>query len=65
MNNLFEIMDHTVQYPLNVYFDLSPHGKVIQALLGSNIPKDGFHDGEPLAIDLPGFWRVDLRDHLL
>jgi hypothetical protein len=44
MNSLFDIMDHTVEHPLNVYFDLSPHGKVIQALLGSNIPKDWFLD---------------------
>ena len=31
----------------------------------TNIPKDWFHNGKPLAIDLPCFWRVYLRYHLL
>jgi hypothetical protein len=33
--------------------------------LGPEIAKDGFHNGEPLTLYLPGFWRVDLGDHLL
>jgi hypothetical protein len=65
MDNLFDIMDHTVQQPLHVHFDLAPPRKTISALLGPDIAKDWFHHGEPLSIDLPGFWRVDLCDYLL
>jgi hypothetical protein len=65
MDNLFDIMDHTVEHPLNVHFDLAPQRKTIESLLRPNIPKDRLHNGEPLAIDRSGFWRVYLGDHLL
>jgi hypothetical protein len=65
MDDLFDIMHHTVEHPLNVHFDLSSQCKTISALLRPNVPKDWFHHGEPLAIDRSGFGRVYLRDHLV
>jgi hypothetical protein len=57
-------MNHTIEYPLEVDFDLPPQRKTLSALLRPQMPKDWFHHGAPLAIDRPGFWRVSLRDHL-
>jgi hypothetical protein len=65
MDNLFDIMDHTVEHPLHVHFDLASQRQPISSLLGADIAKDWFHNGEPLTIYLPCFWRVDLRDHRL
>src|SRR5262249_52013386 len=57
--------DHTVAHPLHVYFDLSPHGKAVQALLGSNIPQAWFHTGAPRARERPRGGPVSLGYHLL
>jgi hypothetical protein len=65
MDNLFEVMHHTVEPPLNVHFDLASQRPPLSSLLGAEIAKDWCHHGEPLTIYLPCFWRVDLRDHLL
>jgi hypothetical protein len=65
MDDLFDIMDSTVKHPLNVHFDLAPQRQTISSLLGADIAKDWFHNGEPLTIDLPCLWRVDLCEHLL
>jgi hypothetical protein len=65
MDDRFEIMDHTVEHPLHVHFALAPHGQTISALLRPHIPTDWFPNGEPLAIDRTGCWRVSLRDHLV
>jgi hypothetical protein len=65
MDNLFDMMDYTVAHPLNGHVDLTPQRQTISSLLGADIAKDWFHNGEPLTIYLPCLWRVDLCDHLL
>jgi hypothetical protein len=65
VEELFNIVDPTVEHPLNVDFDFPAPCKTIYSLLRPHIPQNWFNNGEPLAINLPGFWRVDRRDHLL
>lgn len=65
LDNLVDIMHHTVEHPLHVHFDLASQRQPISSLLGTDMAKDWFHNGEPLTIDLPCCWRVDLRDHRL
>jgi hypothetical protein len=65
MDDLLEIMDQTVEPPLKVHFNLASQRRTISSLLRTNVPTYRFHNSQPLAVDPPGFWRVDLRDHLL
>jgi hypothetical protein len=58
-------MDHAVEHPLDVDFDPPPQGKAIKTLLRPNVPKDRFHNRQPLTVNLSGFGRIDFRDHLL
>jgi hypothetical protein len=62
MDALLDLVDETAAHPLTVHVNLSPPGKTISSLLRTNVPPYWCHHSEPLAIELPGFWRVSLRD---
>jgi hypothetical protein len=55
MHDLFDVMNHTVQQPLDIYFDFSPEGKTVQALLSPDIGKNRLGYGEPLWVNLSSF----------
>ena len=65
MQDLFDIMDYAVEHPLHVHFALAPQRQMLSPLVRPNVPKDGLPNGEPLALDRPGFRRLSLPSHLL
>ena len=48
---LQEIVDNTIEEPLDVHFSLSPESESIQAEGGADIRKDGFYGGKPSVVD--------------
>jgi hypothetical protein len=63
--DLLYIVNHAIQEPLDIYFGFSPEGKPVQALLGSDVGKDGFGHGETLRIDLAPQFTINLAGHSL
>ncbi len=63
--DLFDVMNHAVQQPLDIHFDFSPKGKTVQAFLGSDIGKNRFGYSEPLRVNLSSYLGVDLGGHSL
>ena len=61
--DLFNVVDHTIEQPLYIDFDLSPERKAIEALLSSNIAENRFCDGQPAGIYLSASFRTHLLGH--
>ena len=65
IRDLFYVVYHAVQEPLDIYFDFSPKSKPVKALLSSDVGKDGFGHGEPLWVNLPPPFTINLAGHSL
>ena len=63
--DLFDVMNHAVQQPLDIHFDFAPEGKTIQTFLSPDIGKNWFDYGEPLRVNLSSCLGVDLGGHSL
>lgn len=65
IHDLFDVMDHAVQQPLDIYFDFAPEGKTVQALLSPEVGKNRFGYGEPLRVNLLSLVGIYLGGHSL
>ena len=65
IRDLFYVVDHAIQEPLDIYFDFSPERKSVQALLSSDVGKNGFGRGETLRINLAPQFAINLAGHSL
>jgi hypothetical protein len=63
VGDLFDVVHHAIQQPLDIYFGFSSESKAIQALVGSDVGKDRFGHGKPLWINLSPQFTVDLTGH--
>ena len=63
--DLLYIVNHAAQEPLDINLDLSPERKSVQALLSSDVGKDGLGHGEPLRVDLSPQFTINLAGHPL
>jgi hypothetical protein len=57
------IVNHAIEQPLDIYFDLSPQSKAIQAFVCPDVGKDGFSYGYSARIDLASHLSIDLAGH--
>ena len=58
-------MNHAIEQPLDIYFDLAPQSKTIQALMCPDVGKDGLSYGYSARIDLASHLSIDLAGHSL
>jgi hypothetical protein len=63
--DLFDMVNHALQEPLDIYFGFAPEGKSVQALLGSEVGQDWFRHGETLREDLSPPFTGNLAGHPL
>ena len=65
VGDLFDMVNHALQEPLDIYFDFSPEGKPVQVLMGSEVGKDGFGHREALRVDLSPPFTINLAGYPL
>ena len=63
-HNLPDIVNHTVQHPLNIHLNLPPQRKAVHPLHRPDMRKHRLHDPNPLMINLPTPLRIHLPPHL-
>ena len=56
-------MNHAIEQPLDIYFDLTPQGKMIQPFMSPDVSKDRFGDGYAPRIDLATLLSINLAGH--
>ena len=57
------VVNHTIEQPLDIYFDLAPQSKPIQTLVCPDVGKDGFSYGYSARIDLASLLSIHLAGH--
>ena len=57
------VVNHAIEHPLDIYFDLSPQSKAIHPLVCSDVGKDGFSYGYSARIYLSALLSIDLASH--
>ena len=57
------IVNHTIEQPLDIYFDLAPQSKAIQAFVCPDVGKDGLSYGYSARIDLASNLSIYLSSH--
>ena len=62
---LFYIVYHAVEYPLDIYFDLSSQGESVQPFVRSYIGKHRLYYCNAMRVQLPSMLRINLCYHLL
>nr|QGF22325.1 hypothetical protein [uncultured bacterium] len=56
-------MDHTIEQPLDIYFELASQSKTIQTFVGPDVGKDRFGDGYAPRIDVSSRLGINLAGH--
>ncbi len=64
MGQFLEVMDETVEEPLELDLPLAAIGEAIEPFVAAQVGKDRFDDGEAAAVDAAAFGLVDLVPHL-
>ncbi len=65
VHNLFDVVNRAIQSPLDIYLDLPPEGKTVQALVSPDIGKNRFGSRKPLRVNLASLFGIDLGGHSL
>ena len=62
-HNLSYIVNHAIEQPLDIYFDLTSKSKTIHPLVCPYVGKDRLSDGYSPGIDLTPLLGIDLAGH--
>jgi hypothetical protein len=65
VGDLFDVVYHAIQQPLDIDFYFSSEGISVQALVGSDVGKDGFGHCEALRVNLSPPFTINLAGHFL
>ena len=64
IEDLFHVVNHTIQQPLDIDLGFSSQGESIQSLVRLDIGKNGFDESQALRIYLASPLAINLCDHL-
>ena len=57
------VVNHAVEQPLDIYFDLAPQSKAIEAFVRSDVGKDRLGYGYSSRVDPASLLRINLAGH--
>ncbi len=65
IEDLFHVVNHAIQQPLDIDLGFSPEGESVQSLVSLDIGKNRFDKSQPLRIYLLPPLAINLGNHLL